>query len=284
MRIRNLLLLPILVLPLSGQADPLFGKEMAGDRKLPGAFGIGIDYFNISQPYQIDSLSVCELDPCLSILGGLLPSLSGATGIVVENDAENIDLKLDLWLFPFLNIFGVYGQIDGRTTVDLRNVGVLLPPSLEVLNIGYDGDVYGGGVVLAVGGDKWFASLTATITDTSLSGTSGSTIDSSVEATTIQPRIGVRATETTEVWIGGYFIDAEEKHRGSIDFTLGLLAPPGVPPSTVVPIDFGVNLSQQEDFNFSIGLHSMFSEHWEATVEVGGGDRNTALANLTYRF
>ena len=52
MRIRNLLLLLILVLPLSGQADPLFGKEMAGNRKLPRAFGIGIDYFNLNGPYQ----------------------------------------------------------------------------------------------------------------------------------------------------------------------------------------------------------------------------------------
>ena len=52
MRIRILLLLLILVLPLSGQTDPLFGKGMAGDRELPRAFGIGIDYFNMNGPDQ----------------------------------------------------------------------------------------------------------------------------------------------------------------------------------------------------------------------------------------
>lgn len=269
MRTRKLLLLLILVLPLSSQADPLFGKGMAGDRELPRAFGIGIDYFNMDQPYQIDSLSFMA-PPIFP-----LPPIAAVDAILVNNDIEHVDLKLDLWLFPFLNVFGIYGTIDGNTSVDLSNVGVPLPPGLQRLNISYDGDVYGGGLVLAVGGDKWFASLTGTFTDTSLSGSFNST----VEATAIQPRIGIRATESTEVWIGGYFIDAEESHSGTILLDLGILGP-GVP----IPIDFAVNLSQQEDFNFSLGLHTMFTEHWEATVEIGAGDRNTALANMTYRF
>lgn len=263
----------MLAFPFVGQADPLFGKGMAGDRDLPRAFGIGIDYFNMSQPYQIDSLSFCTPPNCLLPI----PPITNVGAIVVDSDVENVDLKFDLWLFPFLNVFGIYGQIDGSTTVDLSNVGIPLPPQLNSIRISYDGDVYGGGLVLAVGGDKWFASVTSTFTDTSLKGS----FTSSVEATTIQPRIGVRASENTEVWIGGYFIDAEETHSGVIDLPLG---PPVIPVPAIVPVDFAVNLSQQEDFNFSLGIHSMFSEHWEATVEVGGGDRNTVLGNLTYRF
>jgi hypothetical protein len=269
MKIRNILLILILVLPETVLADPLFGKGMAGDRELPRAFGIGVDYFNMDQPYQIDNL-VFMTPPAFP-----LPPINNVNAIVVNSEIESVDLKFDVWLFPFLNVFGVYGTIDGSTTVDLSNVGVPLPPGFQRLNINYDGDVYGGGLVLAVGGDNWFASLTSTFTDTNLSGS----FNSSVEATAIQPRIGVRATEHTEVWIGGYFIDAEESHSGTILLDLGILGP-GVP----IPIDFAVDLSQQEDFNFSLGMHSMFSEHWEATVEVGGGDRNTVLANVTYRF
>jgi hypothetical protein len=284
MRTRTILLLPFLVLPLAGQADPLFGKGMAGDRDLPRAFGLGIDYFNMDQPYQIDNLSLdCPpgdpQDPifqfCQGLLQSLLPVVGNTSSIIVENEIEHVDLKVDLWLLPFLNVFGIWGNIDGRTTVDLRNIDAPLPPALNVLNIRYDGDVYGGGLVLAVGGDKWFASLTGTYTDTDLSGS----FESSVEAIAIQPRIGVRATETTEIWIGGFFLDAEEKHSGTIPLDLGI-AGPGVS----IPIEFAVDLSQEEDFNFSLGLHSMFSEHWEATVEVGGGDRSTVLANVTYRF
>ena len=136
MKIKNQLLLLILVLPVSAQADPLFGKEMAGDRKLPRAFGIGIDYFDMDQPYQIDSLS-------FTVPG--LPPIPNVNAIVVENEVTSVDIKFDVWLLPFLNVFAIYGQIDGETIVDLSNVGLLLPPQLQMLTIDYDGDVYGGG-------------------------------------------------------------------------------------------------------------------------------------------
>ncbi|MDA1064738.1 MAG: hypothetical protein O2907_10535 [Proteobacteria bacterium] len=192
----------------------------------------------------------------------------------IDNDIRHGDIKVDVWVLPFLNVFGIYGQIDGDTKIDLRALGLSLPPQTNSLNINYDGDVYGGGIVLAFGGDKWFGSVTATVTDTSL----GGDFQSSVGATTIQPRFGLRFGDHTEVWLGGYFLDAEEKHSGSIDLDLGLIG------GVVEDAEFAVALSQQEDFNFSIGTHMMLSDAWEATVEVGAGDRRTVLANFTYRF
>ena len=52
-------------------------------------------------------------------------------------------------------------------------VGVPLAP----VAIDYDGDVRGFGLVLAAGGDRWFASVTGTFTDTSLSGDFNSSIE-----------------------------------------------------------------------------------------------------------
>ncbi len=271
MRFRFFMALVVLLLPLSAQADALFGNDMAGDRNLPRTWGIGIDYFSMDQPYQIDSLSF--FPPVLPITD---PSL-----LDVNNEIDHIDLKIDVWVLPFLNLFGIYGQIDGDTTIDLSSLGLPLPPDVRTLRIGYDGDVYGGGAVLAFGGDKWFGSVTATFTDTSI----GGDFNSSVEATTIQPRIGLRFGDHTEVWIGGYFIDAEEKHNGIFIVDLGpIIAPPGSGIPRPVDLAFDVVLSQAEDFNFSVGTHMMLNDAWEATIEVGGGDRRTVLANLTYRF
>ena len=271
MKIRIIMTLAALALPFSAQADALFGNDMAGDRKLPRTWGIGIDYFSMDQPYQIDSLSF--FPPVLPITD---PSLLG-----VNNEIDHIDLKIDVWVLPFLNLFGIYGQIDGDTTVDLSSLGLPLPPDVQVLTVAYDGDVYGGGAVLAFGGDKWFASVTATFTDTSL----GGDFISSVKASTIQPRIGLRFGDHTEVWIGGYYIDAEETHSGTFSLDLGpIIAPPGGPIPRPVDLAFNVELSQAEDFNFSVGTHMMLNDAWEATIEVGGGDRRTVLANLTYRF
>jgi hypothetical protein len=275
------MVMAVLFLPFTAQADALFGNDMAGDRKLPRTWGIGIDYFDMSQPYQIDSLTLVDfLDtpdgPVPVDLGGLLapdPSL-----LDVDNDLTSHDIKIDVWVLPFLNVFGIYGQIDGDTHIDLRALGLPLPPETNSLTFSYDGDVYGGGLVLAFGGDKWFGSVTGTFTDTSL----GGSFKSSVSATTIQPRLGLRFGDHTEVWVGGYFLDAEEKHSGTVDLDLGLVG--GGLPVDAQDALFAVDLSQQEDFNASLGMHMMLSEAWETTIEVGAGDRRTVLANFTYRF
>jgi hypothetical protein len=265
MKIVRFVFLALLALPIAGHADALFGNSLAGDAKLPRKFGIGIDYFDMSQPYQIDSLTISP--PVLPISGG--------QGIGVDNEVQYVDIKADVWLFPFLDLFAIYGKIDGNTKVDLSGLGLPLPPNIETLPVDYRGDVTGGGLVLAVGGEKWFASLTGSWVTTNLSGD----YDSTVDVRTLQPRVGLRYGDNMEFWVGGYLIDAEEKHSGTIVLDLGPLVPGGP-----VPIDFAVDLSQKEDFNLSVGTHMMFSDSWEATVEIGGGDRETVLANFTYRF
>ncbi|MDH4125973.1 MAG: hypothetical protein OEW64_10540 [Gammaproteobacteria bacterium] len=283
MKTRTLIIAALLSLPFAAQADALFGNDMARDRYLPRTWGIGIDYFNMSQPYQIDSLSLVDT---LDTPGGPVPVDLAAALLMgqdpnvldIDNDIRHGDIKLDVWVLPFLNVFGIYGQIDGATHIDLRVLNLPLPPQTNSLTIDYDGDVYGGGIVLAVGGDRWFGSVTATVTDTSLSGD----FKSSVGATTIQPRIGLRFPDHTEIWLGGYFLDADEKHSGTVDLDLGIVG--GGLPVDAQDAVFAVDLSQQEDFNFSVGTHMMFSDAWEATIEVGAGDRRTVLANFTYRF
>lgn len=283
MKTRLLIVTIALSLPIAAQADALFGNDMAGDRQLPRTWGIGIDYFGMRQPYQIDSLSlVGTLDmpgpPVPVDLGAALvpdPSL-----LDINNEIDHHDIKIDVWVLPFLNVFGIYGQIDGDTQIDLRALNLPLPPETNSLTFSYDGDVYGGGVVLAFGGDKWFGSLTGTFSDTSL----GGSFKSSVSATTIQPRLGLRFGEHTEIWLGGYFLDAEEKHSGTVDLDLGVVGGMLPVPINTQDVAFDVDLSQEEDFNASIGMHMMLSDAWETTVEVGAGDRRTVLANFTYRF
>lgn len=267
MKNKKLIFVFVLVLPCFARADALFGNDMAGDSELPRTFGIGVDYFNLRQPFQLDRLTF------VAPPGAPLPPITDPSVITADSEIQNFDVKADVWLLPFLNVFALYGRIDGETLVDLQGLGLPLPPQTQRVVIDYDGDVYGGGLVLAVGGERWFGSVTATFTDTDLSGD----FESSVKATTIQPRIGLRTRHDIDVWIGGYIIDAEESHQGTVNLDIGF----GL---GVIPIDFAVDLSQKEDFNPSIGMHMMLGESWEATAEIGGGDRDTVLANVTYRF
>lgn len=270
MHTRHLPSVLLLLLPVTTLADALFGDDLAGNRVLPRTWGIGINYFEMTQPYQLDFLDFSP--PILPISDpGILP---------IENELQHYDLKFDAWVLPFLNVFLIYGQIDGETEINLGVLGLPLPPDVNNLRVDYDGDVFGGGITLAVGGERWFASLTGTVTDTDLDGD----FESKVDAQTWQPRLGMRFGDHTEFWVGGYFIDAEETHRGTITLDLGPAFPLPPPLTTPLDLDFAVDLSQAEDFNPSIGMHTMLSDAWEATVEVGGGDRSTVLVHIAYRF
>jgi len=278
MAMTRLLVLAVLALPLTSFADAWFGNSMAGDQKLPLNYGIGIDYFNMRQPYALDNLTLIDTGPVDVDLGALL--LPDPSIVPIDNEIRHTDLKLDVWVAPFLNVFGVYGHINGVTRIDLGVLGLPLPPQTNTLSIDYDGTVYGGGFVLAAGVDRWFASVTGTYTRTDL----GGDLNSSVTATVYQPRIGIRYGDHTEFWVGGYMLDAQEKHSGTVDIDLGLVGSQLPPPIDGQGVDFAVDLSQGEDFNWSVGTHMTWGEAWEATMEVGAGDRQTALANVTYRF
>jgi len=261
----RILLALILLAPLAAPAQetsggPLFMKDMLQGREFFETWGVGVDYFTMKQDYKLKSL---QFD--LPGVGVGDPSLIGVT-----NELDHYDLKLDVWVTPFLNVFGLIGRVDAKTYVDLSKVPVQgLPVSLGTVPVAYDGTVYGAGFNLLYGTDRWFASLNNTWTDASLSGD----FDSSVKTFSSQPRIGLLFNRST-VWIGGMYLDTEEKHAGAIALPI-----PGLP-----PIPFAVELESMEAWNYAIGIGHVFSPKAHFSIEVGFGDRTHTLANFTYRF
>jgi hypothetical protein len=255
-----LLLTPLAAPAQESSGGPLFMKDMLQGREFFETWGVGADYFTMKQDYKIQSLQF-EL-PGVGIDD---PSLIGVT-----NELDHYDVKFDVWVTPFLNVFGLLGQVDAKTYVDLSKVPVSgLPVSLGTLPVAYDGTVYGAGFSLLYGTDRWFAALTNTWTDASLSGD----FDSSVKTFSAQPRLGVVFNRST-VWLGAMYLDTEESHAGTIGLPI-----PGIP-----PVPFSVELESMEAWNYTVGIGHVFSPKALFTIEVGFGDRNHTLANFTYRF
>jgi hypothetical protein len=257
---RRLFLTFILLIPFTANADSRlpFKKELAGDTELPLPWGLGIDFYTMEQDYRIDSL---QFDiPNLTLDD---PTLLG-----VENDIQHFDIKLDVWLLPFLNVFGIIGHIDADTIVDLSRVPAEeLPFPLGKLDVAYDGTVYGAGFTLAYGNENWFTTLTSTFTNTDLSGN----FDSDVSSTTIQPRVGLIRNDW-QFWVGGLYLDTEETHSGSI----------GLPVFGEVP--FNIKLSGADEWNYAVGARHVFSPKADLSFEIGFGERTHTLFNFTYRY
>ena len=67
----------------------------------------------------------------------------------VENDVTQMGAQLEVWLLPFLQVYGVIGQVDGETEVDMSKNPVAAGLGLNKMNVDYDGMVYGIGATLA---------------------------------------------------------------------------------------------------------------------------------------
>jgi hypothetical protein len=262
---RRILLVLFIMAPLVANAQesgsgPIFMKDMLGDREFFEPWGIGLDFYTMEQDYTIKSLTFD-----LPGIDDIDTSLVG-----VSNKVQHYDLKVDLWLTPFLNVFGLLGRVDADTRVDLSDVTVPgLDFPLGVLPVSYDGTVYGAGFNLVYGTDRWFASLNNTWTDTSLSGD----FNSSVSSYTAQPRVGLIFGKWT-TWVGGMYLNTSEKHNVTIQLPV-----PGWP-----PVPFDITLETLEAWNYTVGVGHVFGPKATIYLELGFGDREHTLFNFTYRF
>lgn len=234
---------------------PPWGASLAQGRQLPLPFGAGLTVYHQDQDYALDSLA----------LG--VPGFDDIPldAIAIDNQITEYNLKLDLWVLPFLNVFAIYGNLDGETDVDFSALPISLP--LGRIAILYDGDVVGGGLTLAGGGDRWFASLTGVYTDSNLQGD----FDSSATSLVVMPRVGLH-DERGSIWVGTMYQTTEEKHQGTI--ALPFLG----------PVPFRVKLQQQDEWNALAGVHAALAEHWALELEGGFGARQHATLTIDYRF
>lgn len=246
-------LLVVLAVP-TAMAQSNWSSLQAQGYKLPKRWGVGVSYYNQTQPYEIDTLSIG--------LPGWDPTV--AAGLPVDNDTTSMHATFDYWLAPYLNVMAMAGNIDGETAVATSSLQLPLP--LGDLTVDYNGFMYGAGLTLAGGWEKMFATLTAQYTNTDLD-----LADSSVNAWVLTPKIGLNF-DTLSVWVGAMYQDAEERHRGTYT----------IPPLGTVPFD--VTLHEKEPWNYLLGLSLGLGEHWVLIGEGGFGDRDAYLARLEYRW
>jgi hypothetical protein len=269
-------------------------KEMAGDADLPLPFGIGITGYWQEQDMKAKSIGFkSDLTNMINtLLGGTVPQQTAAAGIQallggnlidttanatnVESEVDNYNIRLDAWLMPFLNIYGVYGEVEGENTasglvLDAATTTVLTAAGLSVdpFKFSYEGDVYGFGIILAGQWGKYWGTLDYNYMQADLDIST-----SEIDTHTITPRIGTSGSIGSakgSLWIGAMHQSIDEVQAGSISVS-GL------------DIDYNVLLEQENEWNFLIGGAAELSKQWNASIEGGFGDRKQVMGNLTFRF
>jgi len=232
------------------------GNSWADDHELPLPIGFGIHYYGQEQEYDLSDLWV-------SIPG--MESIP-TDDIVVENRLMEVNLKLDAWILPFMNIFGVFGKLEGETNISLSSL------NLPDMDFDYVGWVYGGGATLAYGSRSIFGSLTGAYTDTNLD-----IATSSVKSWIIIPKLGININNIDlinriSIYTGAMYQNHEEKHSGE-ESIIGF-----------GEFSYKVKTEQKEAWNLTMGINAEIIKHLEIGLEGGFGSRSHGLASITLRF
>ncbi|WP_411705322.1 hypothetical protein [Edaphovirga cremea] len=320
---------PVAVTPQSTTAEhhvlPIWGDAArAKGYDLPLPFGVGMSYMNMRQNIDVDSISFSGLS--LPLPSGGAHAIPGDMfNIAVGNTREKSEtetLRLDTWLFPFLNVYVVVGYTDGssvsQVSVDADpakytcprkgkkagcHLDTAIASAVHAMNqsgklqnidfqLDFKGMTYGAGFTLAGGYKNWFTAV-----DTNYTRTNFDILDGKISALTVTPRVGYRfdtpGNETLHLapghlslWVGTMYQDVQQEFRGNLsDLQM---------PTELVNL---INLVNQDDqgkfdvkqhlkspWNVLIGTQYEVSKNFNILAEVGFSERNSFFISGEYRF
>jgi len=258
---------------------PIWGVEaQAKGYEIPYPFGIGITGYSARQPVNIHDLQLARNGPPRSVTNFLQID-------TVDTSQQNVSVKFDVLVFPFLDVYVLGGYTTG-TTKGLIQVpedpilGIIQPQVLQ-LNAKFSGPTYGAGFTLQGGGkvSDWH-DLTAlgvidwNRTKTKLTFENESVVaDTKPVASVFSARVGLHGTvgnsNGAAIWLGAMYQNIQQEVAGSVANT---------------DLQFIVIQSPQKPWNTLIGGLFEFGKDGYVLLEGGVGARKSILAAAVYRF
>ncbi|MBV7297232.1 TonB-dependent receptor [Enterovibrio paralichthyis] len=278
-------------------------KEEAESRGyvLPKPIGLNLSYMSMEQGIAVDSIAFDGLayktDPSWLFPNGLnipiaqdMIDISAAPG---RQKSEVLSLRADVWIFPFLNVYGMVGKLTGYSETDVTIDGIRISDKIYLENpnpeaipfrLDLDGNLYGGGFVLAGGYGNWFGLVDASYTQTELT-----VVDGAIDAIVVSPRVGYDFTKKglpLRLWAGAMYQDVEQSLSGSLsslDLPAGLS---GLLGSVNKDNEGRFNVEQRltTPWNPIVGMQYQISPNLYLLGEVGLGDRQSLFLTVDMRY
>jgi hypothetical protein len=265
---------------LRGQAPPEepkpsalpFLAEEARKRgyELPLPFGVGLVYYNLHRAIEITDVRVGRN-------GAPLSSVSRFAQFASSSNVNNLNLKFDVWLLPFLNLYAIAGGVWNKSDT---NIDVTLPPILPGGNprrfqlsvpTELNGTVGGLGITLAGGYKSLFAAADVSAARADLG------FDDKFKAIIASLRLGWNGkagARPLRIWVNGTYWDTATVARGTVaDPDGGTLA-------------FEVDQGPLHPYTYGLGASCGLTRRWELALDTGSdfhGGWYVALIPV-YRF
>lgn len=272
---------------------PIWGDEArARGYDIPEPFGVSYGYMNLRQDIVVDKIGFImpknpETASALSIEAGH-----------TREKSETHTLKIDSWVFPFLNVYGLYGHTKGTSHTQLKggtfDLGFAKLP-LDFLkdqpfDLDFKGKTYGCGFTLAGGYKQVFTTLDLNYTYTDLD-----ILDGNIKALVISPRIGYefvfdpmfsgQGNTKVQVWTGAMYQDITQHFRGDVN---KLDLPPAFKGFVNALDDPGMKFDVKQHlahkWNNTVGARVELTRNFNVLTEIGFNNRNSFYISGEFRF
>lgn len=256
---------------------------------LPMPYGIGVTYADVDQEQLLSSLEV-------GINGNDLRPINFVEFDQARSLSKSLSVKLDAWLFPFLNVYAMLGRVDGHAPVDVVVDGNGFLEELEVdcdrpppsplcpllqdktftlpIDANFEGNTYGIGATLAGGWNNWFVAIPLNWTYADMDGSKTDGVNF-----TVTPRGGylfnLGRAGNLAAFVGGNYLDS--------DLTVDGLA---TAPGTDLTFDYIIDQQNKDKWNAVVGFNWDINRNLSWSLEYNGfvGSRTATITSLVWRF
>ena len=256
---------------------------------LPLPYGIGLTFVNVNQEMLLKDLEV-------GINGREEEPFEFVAFDNASAQNNSLQLKIDAWLFPFMNVFGLLGKIDGSAPMDILLDGndaldhldtdcSSLPPNALCpvlqdktvtlpIDAPFSGNTYGIGTILAGGWNNWFIAIPISFTYADMDGT-----NTEGYAITVTPRGGktfnMDRYGNISLFGGGNYLDADLTVSGQVSTPEGQLV-----------IDYTLDQKNKDEWNIVVGGNWDINKRWSLAAEYNGfiGSREAVIVSFVGRF
>lgn len=241
-------------------------RAIAAGAEFPKPYGVAGSMYTQRQSMDITSIK----------FGNLL--LEDGNGVInfgesnIKNTVISQQLRADVWVLPFVNVFGMVGRVSTFNQINL-NVNLNPPPGspsqedLELFRVrtlaNLNGIVAGVGTVVAGGYGDFFANVNITFARTFLE-----EVNSVQKSFVTFPMVGVRTF--ANVFVGVIYQGTDAVNRGQFTGANGN------------PLNYEVRYKANR-VNYCVGLNKQLG-NWSFVIFQGFGDRVNSAVEVGYRF
>lgn len=266
---------------------PVFGKKArkkGNELSLP--FGIGIYSIYYDQEYIASNLSLKSDSSSISARADSIYQSTSAYEFKVQ-------IRPNLWVLPFLNIYGIFGYTKGAISPNLvipyivvENIpiidSIIIDTTFEIHDrIEYLGPTYGIGATFSMGTNYLFF-----MADYNYSVTNPEDIDENLHNHFFSPKIGVfvgnkKSSSFGALWIGAMYISNDQSFSGKINVE-------DITPELVFlfgeEANYSGKITASNRWNFLFGASWVINSRHHIIIEAGFMERKQVSLGYDFRF